>query len=234
MRIVIISFALILIFTLSVLAGPAVEISPDSFNFGKTIQRTKISHTFWIKSTGDQDLIITKIEPGCGCTQAPIGDTVVAPGDSTALEIILSTKSYRGFLSKRPYILTNASDEKKEVRIDAELIPNPADIGPVLCDPPQIDVSQFTEKPRRKAKFKLLNKSDKELKLNLIDKMGKKFTVELPETIPAHGMVEGTIVVNEDMIESEFDQSFTIMVDDDFATRISIPVQRTYRLLNEN
>lgn len=113
MRIVIISFALILIFTLSVLAGPAVDISPDSFNFGKTIQRSKVSHTFWIKSTGDQDLIITKIEPGCGCTQAPIGDTVVAPGDSTALEIILSTKSYRGFLSKRPYILTNASDEKK-------------------------------------------------------------------------------------------------------------------------
>lgn len=233
MRIVIISFIFLLVFSLSLLAGPAVEVSPSSFNFGKTIQRAQISHTFWVKSTGDENLIITKIEPGCGCTKAPIADTIIAPGDSTALEIILSTKSYRGFLSKRPYFLTNASEDKNELRIDAELIPNPADIGPVLSDPPLIDVSQFTDKPRRKAKFKLLNKSDKELKISLIDTAGKKFIVELPETIPAHETVEGTVIVNEDMIEAEFEQSFTILVDDDFATRISIPIKRTYRVLGE-
>lgn len=235
MRIVIISTVLLFTFVISVFAGPAVEVSPSSFNFGKTIQRSKVSHTFWIKSTGDENLIITDIEPGCGCTKAPIEDTIVAPGDSTALEIILSTKSYRGYLSKRPYFKTNVpNDDKHELRIDAELIPNPEDIGPILSDPPQIDVSQFTEKPRRKAKFKLLNKADKELKLNLIDTAGKKFVVELPASIPANSTVEGTIIVNEDMIETEFEQSFTIMVDDDFATRISIPVQRTFRVLKSN
>ena len=160
---------IILSVVVSVNAEPMIQINETSFNFGKVAQRISVSHTFWIKSVGTDTLKIEKVIPGCGCTKAPLQDSVLAPGDSTSIEIIFATKSYRGFVAKKPYLLTNISEEKVYLRIDAELFPKPETIGPINFEPYNLDVSQFSEKTRSKAKFHLVNKSDKDYEITLID-----------------------------------------------------------------
>ena len=220
---------LLFVTSVSVIAAPKISIPETSFNFGKAPQRAAVSHTFWIKSVGTDTLIIEKVIPGCGCTKAPLKDSVLAPGDSTSLEIIFATKSFRGFVAKKPYLETNISDEKIYLRIDAELFPKPESIGPVGFEPFKLDVSQFTEKPRRKAKFHLVNKSDQDYKITMIDIANKAFDVKLPKKIKAGETIEGMITVHKDKVDSEFESSFTIEIDDDFRTRISLPIRRILR-----
>ena len=217
----------------SLSAAPQIQIDNAAFNFGKAPQRTAISHTFWIKSVGTDTLKITKVVPGCGCTKAPLKDSVLAPGDSTSLEIIFSTKSYRGFVAKKPYLETNASEDKVYLRIDAELFPKPESIEPVCFEPFKLDVSQFSEKPRSKAKFHLVNKSDQDYEITIIDESNKSFDLKIPKNIKAGETIEGMITVHKDMLNTEFESSFTIEINDDFRTRLSLPIRRILRFLKK-
>ncbi|MEW5994137.1 MAG: DUF1573 domain-containing protein [Candidatus Zixiibacteriota bacterium] len=212
------------------LAGPAVEIPEPEFDFGRVYQKSKIAHTFWVKSAGDDTLRIVRIVPGCGCTQAPIEDSVIAPGDSTALEIFFTSRSYRGPVAKRPYFETNTGDEKYYVRIKIDLIPDPDTLMPITLNPYTLDVSQFTTMPRRRAKFLIQNKSDREYRLELIDWSKKHFDVTLPGKVKAGETVQGLVTVHEDMVDSEFEQSLTFQINDENNTRYTLPVKRMVRI----
>lgn len=211
------------------LAGAGIEILDATFNFGKVAQHANITHKFWIKSTGTDTLVIGKVVPGCGCTKAPLKDSVLAPGDSTVMEIIFSTKSYVGYVTKKPYLETNASEEKVMVTIHAELFPEPEKMTPLQLNPFRLDVSQFTIAPRRKGTFEIINVTDREYQITPIDISGKSFTVTLPEKIGPGETVIGTVWVNEDAIESAFEQSLTFEINDDGLSRYTLPVRRHYR-----
>ncbi len=208
------------------LAAPKVSVINDSFDFGKTIQNTKVSHTFWVKSTGTAPLRITRIIPGCGCTQIPLKDSVIAPGDSAALEIIFSTKSFSGRVVKQPSIFTNASDEKLRLTIKADVALNPDSLMPLRITPFEIDASQAGERERRYSVFLIENLTNRDYKLSLIDGDESLFKVTLPATIKAGETVEAMVVVNELAAAKDFEKSVTIEVGDDFHTRYTLPVRR--------
>lgn len=45
-------------------AAPRMEIPETVFDFGYVPQNSKISHDFWLMSTGDDTLKILKVVPG--------------------------------------------------------------------------------------------------------------------------------------------------------------------------
>lgn len=59
-----IMISLLLLLGTQVLAGPNLTISEPDFDFGYVPQQAKISHDFWLYSTGDSVLIIEKVVPG--------------------------------------------------------------------------------------------------------------------------------------------------------------------------
>ncbi len=227
---------IVVLLLLTLLSVPAVhaqaklQFSEPGFNFGKAAQHALLNHTFWIRSVGSDTLRINKVVPGWSCTQAPLSDSVVAPGDSVALEIQFSTRSYRGYVAKRPYVETNSSVDKQYIRIDCELIPDDEVMSPIKIDPVRVDVSQFTKLPRRKAKFLLTNTSDKDYDIQVVDDKNKDFDITLPKKIKAGETVDGFIEVHEDAIEKDFEESATFQINDDGMTRFSIPVKRMYRV----
>ena len=46
------------------LSAPRLTIPETHFDFGFVPQHSKISHTFWLFSTGDDELKILKVVPG--------------------------------------------------------------------------------------------------------------------------------------------------------------------------
>lgn len=213
------------------LAGPEVEITHPQFKFGKVSQQVTVFHTFWIKSTGDDTLRIESVDPGCGCTKAPLEKDVLAPGDSTRLSIQFSTNRYKGNVNKRPNITTNASEEKLFMQIFCEPQSDPKATMPLVIDPFKgIDVSQFTATPRRRATFKITNKGSLDLKLIVVELSSDQYEVELPAMVKAGETVEGRIIVKEDAVESSFESSFTFDASDAWQTRYTIPVTRIYRV----
>lgn len=211
-------------------AGPDISIPDDSFNFGKTVKHAVVTHTFWIHSTGDDTLQIYKVVPGCGCTKAPLLDSTLAPGDSTALEISFSTRSYVGYVTKRPFVETNAPSERTPMAIHSHILPNPDSALPLVINPARVDVSQFTELPRRKAEFLIQNLDDRPYDLELVDWSRDYFDVDLPGSVKPGETVTGEITVHEKRIPENFEKSLTFQINDTSGTRYSIPVKRMYRI----
>jgi len=217
----------------SALAGPKVLIPEATFNFGKVPQHVKVSKTYWVKSVGDDTLRILTLVPGCGCTQIPLKDSVLGPGDSSSFEVQFSTQAYRGFITKKPYLTTNAGPENVTVVFNAEVIVDSTQFQPVRMNPYKLDVSQFTVEPRRKASSWVVNVSEKDMELSMIDASGKNFVTELPKLVKAHDSAQVSVTVNEDAITKEFEQSITFKVNDEANSLFSLPVQRMYRLPQE-
>lgn len=65
-RLQLILVMLILTFLLSSLAMalPKMYLPQEEFNFGFAPQNSKVSHVFWIKSVGEDSLIIISVKPG--------------------------------------------------------------------------------------------------------------------------------------------------------------------------
>ncbi|MFH1686147.1 MAG: DUF1573 domain-containing protein [bacterium] len=215
-------------------AGPMLKLSERQFDWGRTCQNATVSHRFWIESTGDDTLVITKVVPGCGCTRAPLLDSILAPGEKTPLDIFFSTKSYRGKVSKSPYLETNIGDEKIYLKILSELSPQPDTLRPIFCNPHKVDVSQFRPNPpRRIAGFWIHNAGDRDYKITLIDHAAEAFEVKLPELVAAGDSVEVKLRVTDESLEQEFDHSITFSIDDDSATRYTVPVRRELRYMKD-
>lgn len=61
---VLLVLALALMCFASASAAPRLTIPESTFNFGYVPQNAKISHDFWLHSTGDDTLKIIKVVPG--------------------------------------------------------------------------------------------------------------------------------------------------------------------------
>lgn len=231
LRIILVLLLFILVSGSSLLAGPAIEIPEGEFYFGKTVQLATVRHIFWIKSVGSDTLRVTNIHPGCGCTEAPLKDSVLAPGDSTELEIVFSTKHFRGLTEKKTAIISNATNEPKAyVSFIADLSQESEEMRPLVIQPSRVDVSQFTKTPRRRAKFLIENRSDEDYALQVIDDYDVSFEINLPRKIKAGETVEASVTVDEDKINEEFLQSFTFQLDDEKKTRYTVPIKRSVRI----
>lgn len=215
----------------ALVAAPAVKIPHDTFNFGKVIQNATTTHSFWIKSVGDDTLRILDVVPGCGCTQMPLTDSVLAPGDSTRLDIIFSTKSFVGDVQKHPYLQVNTPTERVSVTIQSEILVQPETAMPMVVKPWRVDVSQFTVQPRRRAVFELVNKSDRALEVKAVDTFFKSFSVQLPARIAPSATAEGLVIVNKDKVKTPFKESFTFQVSGGGTTDFyTVPVERLFRI----
>ncbi|UCG62641.1 MAG: DUF1573 domain-containing protein [Candidatus Zixiibacteriota bacterium] len=215
-----------MVITGSALGGPAIKLVESGFDFGKTIQHVKVTHDFWIKSIGDQPLVITKVVPGCGCTEIPLRDSVLAPGDSTVLSITFSTKSFARKITKRPYLLTNISDQRVQLVIKAEVVIEPEQMAPLKITPFEIDVSASGRAEHRHAVFLIENQGDQDVRLKVIDEPEELVETTLPAVVKSGETAEGIVVVKKEAAGMEFEKSVTIELNDANHTRYSLPVSR--------
>lgn len=212
-------------------AEPKLVVTETEFNYGKVAQQSELYHGFWLKSVGDDTVRIVEVFPGCGCTQIPLPDSTLAPGDSLKLQIILNTQRFFGFVTKKPYIEINRSEDKLvHFHIYAQVLPDPATDSPLVLDPPRLDVSQFTVKPRRRSTLSITNKTDETFKLALVDVSTSKLKVELPDKVGPHETVKARVTVDKDSMEESFTRSFTFeATSSKQRVRHSVAVYRLYR-----
>lgn len=203
-----------------------IMISQSTFDFGKVAQHQILTHSFWVKSTGRDSLRINSIWTGCICTEVPLVDSVIAPGDSIPLTIILDTKRFMGLLHKSPTLYTNARSDKVKMDILLEVLPDTADFGALDVRPKRLDVSQFGKTTRRVAKFHIENRTDQELQLAVTDSLLKSFEVKLPDKVGPGETVEGKIRVFEDRVDTEFKESLTFEAVGIEEATYSVPIKR--------
>lgn len=209
---------------------PPVEIIGATVNFGQVTQQKIVVHDFFIKASGGQQLKITTMFSGCGCTEIPLGDSIVPANDSLPLRIEFSTGNFRGLVVKSPTIRTDLTgDLPLKMDILAEVLPDGDSAWPVVLQPEMVDVSQFGQEERRRASFFMVNRSDENLKVTPVDTALLAFQVKVPDVIKAGEKVEGRLRVREDKIEEKFTESVTFKLDGRETYFVTLPVERFYR-----
>lgn len=205
---------LICLFAVNINAQPQLTISENKYDFGSIPQHVSVSHTFWLKSTGSDTLRIIKVIPGCSCTKMPLEKTELAPGDSTALELIFNSKSYNNSVRRSPQIMTNASDQPYRINFIADVYKSTAEL-PFVFEPTTAD--DKTEL------FKIVNNSEEEQTIKLIDNSREYFDFDLPEKIAGKSTAVASVsLVSMDNLKKK---SFTIEVTGNSGSkRYTVPV----------
>ena len=81
---------------------------PYLWDFGRVRPAQVLTHTFMLKNETGQPLTIKDISTSCGCTAFRATKTLLAPGESTAIEVTFNTKGYSGHTSQFVYVYTDA------------------------------------------------------------------------------------------------------------------------------
>jgi len=209
-------------------AGPQVGFPETIYDFGHTPRASKVSHTFWLKSVGDDTLEVRSVRPGCGCTKVPFEDSLIAPGDSTRLEIIFTTLNFISHTTKEVRITVNDGLPDWRLAIKANIHKITDTVPPLIIDPPAIEMSADGRTARTRKPFALTNTSSDTLRLSLIDSVPDWFEVKLPENLAPGEIAGGVITLMPGHAETEFARSFTLEATSLRPERYTIPVKLTF------
>lgn len=94
--------------------APAVTFDKNTIEFGEIKQGEKVDCDFEVKNTGKSDLIIRKTKASCGCTAVTLGESTLAPGESTKIRATFNSAGRNGRQYKSITVITN-DPQKPEV-----------------------------------------------------------------------------------------------------------------------
>jgi len=101
------------VFFSSLFAGPKIEFDTKTFKCSEVFEgkTDKLNAVFNVKNTGNADLKLTNVRPGCGCTVVKF-DSLIKPGKSAKIEAAVNIANYRpGAISKSISVTSNAENE---------------------------------------------------------------------------------------------------------------------------
>jgi len=85
----------------------SIEWQQQSIDFGKITEGQKLEVVYHFKNTGSKPLIISKVEPGCGCTVAETPTEPIAPGKEGTIKGAFDSNNRVGTQHKSIFVSAN-------------------------------------------------------------------------------------------------------------------------------
>ncbi|MES2765723.1 MAG: DUF1573 domain-containing protein [Bacteroidota bacterium] len=111
--------------TIAAYAQPKVQVDGgDTFDWGKVKpSQTPLKTTLKVMNAGTEQLTISDVKVGCGCTTTGIAKKELAPGESTTLDIALNIGANTGGMTKTVTIMSNdPAAPTKMILLKAEIV----------------------------------------------------------------------------------------------------------------
>lgn len=104
-------------------AQPAMKLAPLSHNFGSLDpQADPVSHTFELENTGDEPLVILRVETGCRCTSATYPRRPVAPGEKAQISVTYDPKGQKGPFLKTIQLFSNTPEKRHIISVQGQVV----------------------------------------------------------------------------------------------------------------
>ena len=179
-------------FSLSSYAQPKFTIiGGNEYNWGNVKPSdSPLKATIEFKNEGNEDLIITRVAPGCGCTVAKPDKDTLKPNETTSMGIEYNVSGSTGVTSKNIRIETNDPERATvNYRITANIV------RAIICKPAaHLAYKELRVGEESSATVYLKNNSDRDIIFsNLrVEPPVVKFTIPDTFTLPAGQEIEVT------------------------------------------
>lgn len=101
-----------LLAVMCVMAQPKIEFENKTHDFGSIREEGgKVTARFVFKNVGTEDLVLTNVKPGCGCTAANYTREAVAPGQTGFIDATYDPWNRPGNFNKNIKVSTNEPDQ---------------------------------------------------------------------------------------------------------------------------
>src|SRR6266446_5017517 len=87
--------------------GPKIQFQTPVYDFGKVKSGDPVKYTFIFTNSGDELLILTNVQPSCGCTTAGDWSRKVEPGQTGTIPIQFNSANYSGQVMKTVTVTSN-------------------------------------------------------------------------------------------------------------------------------
>lgn len=81
-------------------------------NFGKIPEGQKLQVAFRFRNTGSTPLVITRVQPSCGCTVAEQPEEPIAPGGEGQIKAIFNSQGHPGVNHKTLFVTANTKGSR--------------------------------------------------------------------------------------------------------------------------
>jgi len=207
-----------------------VELIGGRFDFGYVPFGSTVKHRATFINQCDTIVTITRVVPGCGCTQIPLKKKQLEPGESLEVEILLETAKIRqGTFQKAPVFYTDsretprltvtlsgfnlkADDPQPPIKVTPELVYLKKDPGNVA------------------GQIEIVNNTGKNIMPRIADGGKPSFLeIEVPYRQITPGKMETMRVklIAGLVKEDRLDESITVIFNDQKQSRFTIPISIT-------
>ncbi len=205
--------------------GGKIEVEPEEWDFGYAPGGSMLKHFYTIKNIGQDTLMITKVKPSCGCTSAPLNKDVLAPGESTILEVGFKTLKFKGKVKKNIKIY-NSDPENSTKEIDfLSVVAKPYPL--IKIRPKAVDFVQVWQGKNVKQKIDLTNISKSQVSFKIIDAPKKDYLKYKfgKLTLNPGEATDLEVRIGKNAPVGELQESITIETTGSEPIRISIPIR---------
>ncbi len=159
--------------------GPKIQFNTPVHDFGKISAGEVVKYSFIFTNVGDQSLIITNVQPSCGCTAAGDWTREVEPGKIGTIPVQFNSANFGGQVSKMVTVVCN---DKRQPAVYLQIkgtIWKPIDVTPtyaVINVPPDAGGGSAT--------VKILNNMDEAIALGKPEVSQPGFAMEIRTNQP--------------------------------------------------
>ena len=193
---------------LSLFAQPAIQFDQTTVDFGNIKEEGgKVTGRFEFTNTGTEDLLLTGVKPGCGCTAADYTKTPVAPGKKGYIDATYNPYNRPGNFNKNIRVTTNETKFTEDPNTQPYLIYIKGTVE--KREPNKYEVAGYkngTGEVRIKdnnVKLDLLNTETKSFTIQVMN-FSEKASIFEPINLPAHITSEKKTIKPGEEVEVNF------------------------------
>ena len=109
--------------TATTLTVDNIKLDNDGHDFGTVSEGPAADHIFMVTNAGKEPLIITKVQPSCGCTTPSWTKEPIAPGKTGEIKASYGTQGRPGTFTKTLTVFTNAGNKVLTIKGNVEKAP---------------------------------------------------------------------------------------------------------------
>jgi hypothetical protein len=183
------SITMFILATSLAFAQPKISIQGgDTQDWGKVKPKdSPLKASIKITNEGSEELKISDVRPGCGCTTAPLDKKELKPGEFATMDVSLNVGATSGMLTKSITISSNDPvNPTKVLYLKADVV------RPIQVLPTQyLSFGELTVGSKGEAKVTIKNTSTQTIVLSDFEATnGISINLMKPTTIPGGGEVE--------------------------------------------